>query len=438
MSAESPRARMTGRRLRFVQPSRWRLWELPRPVLALVLAVDAAAAVLVALTAVHATITDTDLVRFAILSAAAVVHLEGARHIERLREIAVSGSPYVNLKSLWSFTAVLLLPLPLVAAVVAVTFVYAWARVDGQSTASKKVYTAATFVLASGTAAAVLTASGLVVRPGVPDGPLGALVLVAAGVTWWFVNFALVVAVVALSAPDTSLSKVLGDPADQLIVAAALGLGIGMAALLLYQPWLVAILMLTVLTLHRGFLMPQLQRQVRTDAKTGLLSSQFFAQVADPLLGRLRDQGRPAALLMLDLDDFKAINDELGHPAGDEVLREVASILRAELREGDLVARYGGDEFVALLPGACTADIDEIGIRVQRALRELRLTVTTTTGQVDLPGLSASIGAALMPEHGNTVDRLLLAADTAESRAKKSGKGRLALAPSTTAAEDVP
>ncbi|MFD7654322.1 GGDEF domain-containing protein [Actinosynnema sp. NPDC059797] len=435
VSAESPQRRAAGQRLRLVQPSRWRLWELPRPVLAYVLLVDVAAVAVVVLTSVSATISSTDLVRFGVLLAGAVVHLEAARGIERLREVTTQGSPYVNLKSLWVFTGVLLLPLPLVVALTAVTFMHAWTRVDGRSVACRKVFSAGTFVLASGAAAAVLALSGQTGAPTIPDGPLGAAVLLAAAVTWWFVNFALVVLVIALNNPGAPLRQAFGDPAEQRIVAAALALGIGMAVVVVHAPWLVVIQMFSVPVLHRTFLVPQFQRRLQSDPKTGLMEATYFAHVAGAHLDRLCEQGRSCALLMIDLDRFKEVNDRLGHRAGDELLVVVARALQAELREGDFVARFGGDEFVVLLPGAGPDDVEDICARLLRALRGLELTLTTPAGPVPVGGLTASLGAALSTAHGDSVDRLLLTADAAQRVAKDAGGDRFVLAPLPPAAD---
>ncbi|WP_053734139.1 diguanylate cyclase [Nocardia sp. NRRL S-836] len=407
-------------------------------MLAYVLLVDAAAAVLVVLTTVHFALTSPDVRTFAILAVAAVVHLEASRSIERLREITVQGTPYVNLKSLWVFTGVVLLPLPLVATLTAITYVYAWARVDGESTAAKKVFTASTFILASGVAAAVLGASGFVDAQHLLNSPLGLLVLVGAATAWWFVNYMLVVGVLALSDPGAPVRKAIGDLADQLVVAAALGLGLGMAALLTYTPWLVVVLMLTVLVLHRQFLLPQRSRQAQIDAKTGLLRDMFFTETATALLDRLRGQTKPATLLMIDLDGFKQVNDQLGHPAGDDLLRIVADALRHELRAGDLVGRFGGDEFVVLLPAVGSRESTDIGDRVLTALQHLQPTVTGTSGQVRLAGVPASIGAAVFPEHGTEFHELLLAADTAQQRAKQAGGNQLVVMAPASQAVAVP
>lgn len=427
VNAEAPQGRIHGHRLRLVPPLRWRLWELPRPVLAYVLLVDVAALAVIATSTAFAEVTSADLVRFLILACAAVIHLEAVRGIERLREVAVESGPYVNLKSLWVFASVIVLPLSLVMALTAISYLYCWLRVYGHTMVFRKAFSAATFVLASGASAAVLDTAGFV-RPGIPAGPLGALALVAAAAVWWLVNFALVVGAIVLSNPAAPARRALGDLADQLVVAAALGLGIGLAALLVFAPWLVAVLMVTVLALHQGLLMPQLQRAAQTDGKTGLMEATYWSRMAGAELARARQHDQPVAMLVLDLDHFRQVNNEHGHVAGDQVLRAAAAALRAELRHSDLVGRFGGDELVVLLPGATAADVHDIAARILDHLRALVVVVPTATGSVEITGLTASLGAALSPDHGTQADQLILAADQALLRAKRAGRDRLCVA----------
>jgi len=126
-------------------------------------------------------------------------------------------------------------------------------------------------------------------------------------------------------------------------------------------------------------------------------------------------------LLYLDLDDFKAVNDALGHEAGDSLLGEVAERLRACLRAGDTPARLGGDEFAILLEGTGAAEA-----RVVAARLVATLATPVRIGATSAP-ISASVGAALAIG-GDTADDLLRRADTALYAAKRAGKGRVAFA----------
>ena len=153
----------------------------------------------------------------------------------------------------------------------------------------------------------------------------------------------------------------------------------------------------------------------QTDDLTGLLNRRgFYNQVAAVLSGRgSSDAGEPTfALLLLDLDHFKDVNDSLGHAAGDELLRRVATRLSASLRDEDILARLGGDEFVLLLPRVGAGGAVQAAVALIRALEQ----------SVLLDGLhvqtDASIGIALGPEHGRELGTVLRHADIAMYRAK--------------------
>ncbi|WMJ68209.1 sensor domain-containing diguanylate cyclase [Stenotrophomonas sp. 24(2023)] len=159
----------------------------------------------------------------------------------------------------------------------------------------------------------------------------------------------------------------------------------------------------------------QLQRLSRMDPLVELANRGYLIRRAQQVLDQAHQQGGVACLLMLDVDDFKQINDAHGHRAGDEVLRHVASTLRAFVRPGDIPARLGGDEFVVLL-GACSA---ADAMRVAGDIRQW-LHVARSQGAV-VVGYSVSIGIAATPQHG-TVEDWLAMADKALYHAKRQGK----------------
>jgi diguanylate cyclase (GGDEF)-like protein len=129
---------------------------------------------------------------------------------------------------------------------------------------------------------------------------------------------------------------------------------------------------------------------------------------------------------MLDLDRFKEINDTYGHPAGDQALKAVGESVRAEVRQGDLVARVGGDELAVLLPGASETEVLEIAERIRDRLTTLTVAVSTTgTAKTIITGVPASFGAAVYPEVAGTMDQLVLAADNALLTAKRAGRNKI-------------
>jgi diguanylate cyclase (GGDEF)-like protein len=130
-------------------------------------------------------------------------------------------------------------------------------------------------------------------------------------------------------------------------------------------------------------------------------------------------------VLMVDLDHFKRINDSYGHLAGDAVLKAVAGTITDAVRDYDSVGRFGGEEFVVLLPGIAHPDVLTIAERIRAAISELVVSVPLDEVDTTVSGLSASIGASMYPAAGNAVERLLHAADTALYQAKNSGRNKV-------------
>lgn len=158
------------------------------------------------------------------------------------------------------------------------------------------------------------------------------------------------------------------------------------------------------------------------DALTGLPNRMLFQELMQHELSLARRNDTCFALLFLDLDGFKAVNDCLGHMAGDQLLIEASQRLRREIRESDVVARQGGDEFLALLLGADTARASAIAHDLVAILSE---PFQLNEG---VANVSASIGIAIFPDAGVSEDMLLRAADEAMYRAKAAGKGGYCIA----------
>ncbi len=167
----------------------------------------------------------------------------------------------------------------------------------------------------------------------------------------------------------------------------------------------------------------QIRSIARQDPLTGLLNRRALEEEFSRALARADRTGLPLALLFIDLDHFKTVNDTHGHHAGDSVLREAAARIRALTREVDTLARYGGDEFVVVLEALeGRADAHVVGNRIIDGF-QLGFQFESTRIQ-----LSASIGIALFPEHGPTKPQLFEAADRAMYRAKESGGSGLEFA----------
>lgn len=158
------------------------------------------------------------------------------------------------------------------------------------------------------------------------------------------------------------------------------------------------------------------------DALTGLANRSLLRQQIDHVITHARACGQQAALAFIDLDGFKAINDSLGHEAGDLLLCEVAARLAYRVRAGDTVARLGGDEFVVLL-----ADLGH-GQDMAAVVHKLQMAVAETmTICHQSVRVTASVGLSLYPDHGETAEALMRAADSAMYRVKATGKNNVQL-----------
>ncbi|MCK6413837.1 MAG: diguanylate cyclase [Azonexus sp.] len=175
---------------------------------------------------------------------------------------------------------------------------------------------------------------------------------------------------------------------------------------------------------ERKHLEVELQRQAHTDFLTGLPNRRHFMQIAEHELNRSIRYGGQLAILMLDVDHFKAINDRHGHKFGDTVLVRLAEVFRGILRTSDVAGRMGGEEFAILLPETPLEGAAEVAERLRQAVADT---------EVPLPGalpfrFTASLGIAMLDARDHTLDQLLNLADKGLYQAKASGRNRVCLA----------
>jgi diguanylate cyclase (GGDEF)-like protein len=411
-------------RSRRLGPRGWALWSLPRGPLAYILVIELAA-VAVIVSALTLGTADHGWTVAGLLFLGAVTHAEAARHIERIR-ISKVDRPFIDLKSMWTFAALLLTPTGPTLVLVCGTFAYWWVRNGRHHSAPHKwIFSWATVVL--GTAAAGLLLPGVEIGTLLPTaaGPLGLVLIAAAAIVRWTVNHGLVVGILLLTSKERSLRRHLSSPADTLLGLGALALGAALAVLAAASPWLVPILLVPVIMLHRGVLVDQFRHAARTDPKTGLANGAAWSEVAAKEIARAARQDVGLAVLMVDLDEFKAVNDRHGHLVGDEVLRAVAASLSAEVRAYDAVGRFGGEEFVVLLSGVDPAAATVTAERLRSRIGDIDVQVPTPIGTLArVQGLTASIGCATCSAGSRSVDELLAAADAALYRAKRAGRNR--------------
>jgi diguanylate cyclase (GGDEF)-like protein/putative nucleotidyltransferase with HDIG domain len=199
-------------------------------------------------------------------------------------------------------------------------------------------------------------------------------------------------------------------------------LGIGVAAFWYANPALIPFALAPLLLIHRALHVPRLEEQARIDPKTGLFNSRHFAAVLTDELARAERFARPASLIMADLDLLRDINNSYGHLVGDEVLAGVSDVFREQLRNYDVPARFGGEEFAILLPETPYDEALEIAERIRRAVADCVFEFETASEPVRV---TISIGVACFPKDGKDPNELVHHADLAVYRAKLQGRNRV-------------
>lgn len=169
---------------------------------------------------------------------------------------------------------------------------------------------------------------------------------------------------------------------------------------------------------YRRGLEKELRHSATTDPLTGIYNRRHFLQLGEKELNRSRRYGRPLSVMLIDLDNFKLINDTLGHAAGDEVLKHLSKIISHNLRSNDIFGRLGGDEFSVITP--------ELNCEETKSLAERLRTSVEGPSAKDGPEITISIGVASFAHHDATIEDILSRADKALYTSKKLGRNKVA------------
>jgi diguanylate cyclase (GGDEF)-like protein len=191
--------------------------------------------------------------------------------------------------------------------------------------------------------------------------------------------------------------------------------------------------------MQKRFLMhSQLVAEARTDAKTGLLNAAAWHRESATELSRAKGYWSPASAAIIDIDHFKLVNDTHGHLAGDRVLRVVADRFKAQLREGDLIGRFGGEEFAILLPRTTGPEAERVAERLRGHIADAPIAVSDGRDESILVSITVSIGVAELASPRQDLDELLAAADVALYQAKNAGRNRICVITPELAAAQAP
>jgi diguanylate cyclase (GGDEF)-like protein len=253
--------------------------------------------------------------------------------------------------------------------------------------------------------------------------PRQALAAIVCAVIFGLLNAGLVAVAAWLVDPDTRLSDMLWDNERMLLDLTETCVGILVTIACALSTLLLAVALPPVVMLQRSLLHSQLKTQARTDPKTGVLNAGAWQGEAALAVDRARRRHEGLAVLLADVDYFKRVNDTYGHLTGDAMLRTLAAEMRQQVRESDLVGRFGGEEFAIILSGTTAAEAYLVAERIRRGVGVVRVLTKDM-----IVGVTVSIGVSVLGSHGSDLGELLETADKALYRAKRTGRDRVCLA----------
>jgi diguanylate cyclase (GGDEF)-like protein len=405
----------------------WPIARDPGRLVGYVLAVDALAIgwAIVAMAHLHA--APRTWAVLGLMVGLALIFEEGARRVGRL-QFRMSADLKRDMTSVWSVAAAVALT-PGLAVLLHVTVLgYLWFRQERPAGEIfyRKFCSSCTAVLGCLGANAVMHA-GASVWTSLPWMLAGAVSVLVVIVVHTCINRSLVTG--ALLILGVRGKELLGSQDDNLGELATLCLGGLVALAALHEPWLCVLVLAPMVTLQRGALVRELETAASTDSKTGLLNAIAWEHLATRELARAARNKYELAVLLIDIDRFKLVNDRFGHLAGDVVLRGVGRCLEAGVREFDAVGRFGGEEFVVVLPEATDVEALIVAERLRSRVNDLRVSAMVDgVDSFDDQDMSVSIGVASSPTDGVELADLLMAADGALYAAKASGRNCVVLA----------
>jgi diguanylate cyclase (GGDEF)-like protein len=405
----------------FAALAAWSVWKLPRRVAVFVVAVIAADLAAIGLAASFLSVRSHDVVLFCLLVAC------NAATVELTRRAGEPAGVIKDVHAVWELPVAILLP-PLYAFIAPVIrmALLQW-RVRG-APLYRRIFTAAALGLAFGAASLTFhTLSKFAIGPAPTPGSRASLWIVAVavcGVLEWAVNNTLVLTAVKGSDPSVRVRDMvfsrepLFNDITELCVAFLVAFGAASSSLVVLFAFPFVIL------LQRSLRHSQLVNDSRIDSKTGLLNAGTWQREATAEVARASRTKNPLAVALVDIDKFKAVNDTYGHLVGDQVLKEISRSFHDYLREYDLAGRFGGEEFVLLLPHTTSSDAYRIAERMREHIAGMPIGLDGAA-MTEPVHVTVSIGVAVLDATRRDLTDLLAAADAALYRAKESGRDQV-------------
>jgi diguanylate cyclase (GGDEF)-like protein len=405
----------------------WQVWSLRRPLREYLVTVD-----MLSLGAAGVVVADTgwqarQALIFAALITCGAIAIEATRSVKEPQGVVAR-----DLQSVWYLAIAIILP-PFFA-FVAPIFLNSYKILRTRPIVLyRRVFTGATISLAYGCASLLFHAipeSLAGSRPETQDHALTWTVAVAVcGVLGWAINHLLLVAAIRLFDREARIQELIGSRESITSDSIELCVAVVVSLVVAINPALMALALPSVVMQRRYVMRVQLVTHARIDSNTGLLNAATWQREATAELIKALRSRSPLALAMVDIDHFEEVNDIAGKVVHDQLLRDVAGMLKDQLPGHDLIGRFGGDEFAVLLPGAGGDEAKRITEQLRDRIAAEPIAIESGSQEGYVFRLTVSIGVAVLNQSRRALGELIDAADSALGQAKSTGWNKVCVLP---------
>ncbi|MGH3275435.1 MAG: GGDEF domain-containing protein [Streptosporangiaceae bacterium] len=406
--------------------ARWPVCSLPEPLRAFLAGVDVLAASLTVLAILAMPWRLAEMLSFAGLLACGVIVIEATRS---LREI--HGAVNRDLQSVWYLAMAITLPPGYVMLAPLPVLAYRLCRMR-TGVLYKRAFSNATLSLAYGSASVTfrLIPRGVV---GPAPGSNGHVLVWTAAVTGcaligWVINYGLLLVAIRMSDPTTRVRDLFGTRDACMADLLEISLAVSLTLVVAINPVLMTLALPSVILCRRYLMRAQQVAQVRIDAGTGLLNPCTWQREAEFEFFRALRTCTPLAVAMVDIDDFRSVQETAGAEVAVQLRRDVATMLAEQLREQDLIGILGGQEFAILFPGTSMSDARRISERMRDRIAGESIAIESGSQAGFVFRLTVSIGVAVMNESRRALMELIGAADSALDQARGAGWSKVCIA----------
>jgi diguanylate cyclase (GGDEF)-like protein len=405
---------------------RWQIWALKEPLRGYLLGIIALAAAAIPLAAAHARGPASHLAVFIALLTCGIVSIESTRAVKEIH-----GALVRDLQPVWYLAIAITLPPAYALAAPVPLLAYKLWRTAGL-VIYRRVFSNATISLAYGCASWLFHevpswAAGPAPKVGVHV-LTWAGVVAGCGVLAWAINDGLLVFAIKLADPAAHVRELIGTREAITSDLIELSLAVSLALVVAINPVLMALALPSILLYRRYMMSAQLVAQARIDTKTGLLNAGTWRREAEVEYVRALRGSDPLALAILHVDHFRSVHDTAGQPAGDQVLRAIASTLSENLGGYDVIGRFGAEEFVVLLPRTSGDEARRITERLRDNIAGQSIGIESGSHTGFVFRLTVSIGIAVTDQSRDTLAEMINAAGTALAEAKATGRNKVCMA----------